>query len=100
MSVASVFEFRFSATTAEEGHQVATAIGADMSATAGYLDHEVIRDVADPGHVVVLTRWGAQADGEAVLSKYIHDPKIGRATELAGAAPRGFLGAVTTHDVR
>ena len=35
MTVASVFEFRFSAEKAEEGVDVAQAIGADMPATAG-----------------------------------------------------------------
>lgn len=94
MSIASVFDFKFSPETAEEGYGVAAAIGADMPATAEYLDHEIMRDVADSGPVMVITRWGEQADAEAALGGYIHDSKVVRATKMAGAAPTGFLGKV------
>ena len=97
MAVASVFEFRFSPGTTREGVDIANAIGADMPATAGCIGYEVIRDLADPGHVVVLTRWNTQSEGEAVLSSYIHDPKVTRATELLEHAPQGFLGELANH---
>ena len=97
MSVASVFEFRFSPETAGEGVEVARAIGADMPATAGCTGYDVIRDLADPGHVVVVTRWTTRSDGEAVLSGYIHDPKVAHATELLGHAPDGFLGELASN---
>lgn len=92
MSAVSVFDFKFSAENAAEGVELATAVGADMPATNGYIRHEVIRDIADAGHVVVITFWHEQAQGEAVLSHYIDDAKIVRVTELSGAAPSGFLG--------
>lgn len=94
MTVASVFEFRFSPETADEGYDVARRIGADMPATKGYIGHDVIRDGADGGHMLVITRWGQQSQAEAVLAEYQHDPKVGRATELLGAPPRGFLGTL------
>ena len=97
MAVASVFEFRFSPGTAQEGVEIARAIGADMPATAGCIGYDVIRDLADPGHVIVLTRWNTQGEGETVLSSYIHDPKVARATELLQHAPRGFLGELSHH---
>ena len=92
MSAVSIFDFKFSAETAVEGVELATAVGGDMPATEGYIRHEVIRDIADAGHVVVITFWHEQAQGEAVLADYIKDAKIVRVTELAGAAPTGFLG--------
>ena len=95
MPVASVFEFRFSAETAEEGVEVAHAIGADMPATAGCTGYDVVRDLADPGHVLVITRWNTRSEGEAVLSNYVDDPKVARATQLLGQAPNGFLGDIT-----
>jgi len=95
MAVSSVFEFRFSPDTTDEGVGVAQAIGADMPATVGYIGYDVIRDLADPGHVLVITRWNTQAEGQAVLASYIHDPKVARATELLGHAPQGFLGEIT-----
>lgn len=95
MTVASTFEFTFPKENAEEGFTVATSIGADMPATSGYVDHQVIRDVADSGHVLVITHWNEQSEGEAVLGDYIHDAKVVKATDLAGGtAPRGFLGVV------
>lgn len=39
----------------------------------------VIQDTADPGHVVVMTRWSQQSEGEAVLGEYVHDAKVARA---------------------
>ena len=97
MSVSSMFEFKFPAEQAEAGYQVATAIGEDMTATAGYEGHDIVRDLTDPGHVLVITRWAARENGESVLGTYIDDPKIGQATELAGGAPTGFLGSLDVH---
>ncbi len=95
MTVASIFDFRFSPTATQEGIDLATRIGADMTPTAGYVGHDVVRDLADAGHVVVITRWNDRSDGEAVLGTYINDPKVARATELLGHAPQGFLGELT-----
>ena len=94
MSAASVFDFSFKSEDAVEGAEIATAIGHDMTLTEGYERHEVVRDVADPAHVAVITFWHEQAQGEAVLDRYINDDKIVRATALIGAAPTGFLGLV------
>lgn len=92
MSAASVFDFPFKTENAAEGGDLATAIGHDMTLTEGYVRHEIVRDVADPAHVSVITFWNEQAQGEAVLSRYINDAKIEKATTLIGAAPTGFLG--------
>ena len=95
MAVSSVFDFHFTADHADEGVDLAFSIGADMPATAGYVRHDVVRDLADPGHVAVITQWHEQAQGEAVLKEYLNDPKIDQATKLAGGkAPAGFLGDV------
>ena len=92
MTATSVFDFKFKAENATEGGEIATAIGHDMTLTEGYERHEVVRDVADPAHVAVITFWHDQAQGEAVLGKYINDDKIVRATTLIGGPPTGFLG--------
>lgn len=94
MSAKSLFDFKFSATTREEGLRLATAIGNDMPPLDGYLDHEVIQDTKDPGHLMVNTRWSSAEHANAVLGKYIHDPKIKRATELLQGPPTGFVGEV------
>ena len=95
MSAASIFEFRFDSANTAEGFDLASAVGKDMEPTEGYLRHEVVRDIADAGHVAVITFWNEQAQGEAVLAAYLHDAKIERATVLGGGSePKGFLGLV------
>ena len=94
MSVRSIFEFRFTNTTSEEGLRLATAVGHDMEALEGYLDHEVIQDVGDPGHMMVSTRWGTRAEAAAVLSVYKDNPKIKRITEMLPDRPSGFVGEI------
>lgn len=92
MPVSSVFDMRFPRENADEGFTLSLAIGADMIATADCTGYDVIRDLADPGHVVIVTRWSSDSGGKNVLATYHHDPKISRVTELLGQTPTGFLG--------
>ena len=94
MTVKSMFEFKFSAQHAVEGVALARGIGADMPAKAGYLDHEVILDVSDAGHVMVNTHWESKEVAMAVLDPYQHDDKVVKATKLIGGPPAGFVGEV------
>ena len=96
MAVKSMFEFKFPADAREEGLRLAQAIGNDMPPLDGYLDHEVIQDVTDGGHVMVNTRWASREQAEAVLSKYNDDAKIKTANELIPGGPKGFVGEVLT----
>ena len=99
MTVKSVFDFKFSAATREEGIKLAKAIGNDMPPLSGYLDHEVIQDVADPGHLMVNTHWSSQQHAQAVLTAYNNDAKIKRAHELIPGGPTGFVGGVVPKSV-
>ena len=94
MSVKSVFEFKFPKEAQEEGLRLCQAVGQDMRALDGYLGHDVLRDVKDPGHVMVTTHWKDQAASDGVLPVYQHDSKIKRATDLIGTAPVGFVADV------
>ena len=89
-----MFDFKFSAATREEGVPLAESIGGDMPSKDGYVSHEVIQDVSDPGHVMVNTLWNSRQEAESVLTVYNNDPKIKRATELIGSPPTGFVGDV------
>lgn len=89
-----MFDFKFPAAAREEGLQLATAIGNDMPPLDGYLDHEVIQDVKDPGHLMVNTHWSSAEQASAVLGKYNEDAKVKRATELMKAPPTGFVGEI------
>ena len=96
MSVKSVFEFKFPVSAREEGLVLAQSVGGDMPPLDGYLDHEVLQDGEDPGHLMVNTHWSSAEKANAVLSKYQHDAKIKRATELLSGPPAGFIGNVLT----
>ena len=94
MSVQSSYEFKFTEASHEEGFCLATGIGDDMTGLTGYLDHEVIQDVADPGHMMVSTRWVSLDAANAVVSVHKNDVKIKRIVELLPDRPGGFLGHV------
>ena len=94
MSVKSIFEFHFPAASREEGFGLAKAIGNDMPPYEGYLDHEVIRDVKNLGHLQIVTRWGSREQADAVLAEYIKNPKIQQITELHSGPPSSFVGEV------
>lgn len=96
MPVESIFEFRFSAETCEEGLSVAKGIGADMPSRAGFLEYRVIQDLTDAGHMMVITRWDSSASADSTLTAYAQDAKVQRATELMGTQPSGFVGTVLT----
>ena len=94
MSVKSMFDFKFSEAAREEGLRLARSVGNDMPPLDGYLDHEVLQDVSDPGHVMVNTHWASAEQAQAVLTKYNEDAKIKRANELIPGGPTGFVGEV------
>ena len=94
MTVKSMFDFKFPAEHATEGVALAHGVGADMTSKAGYLDHEVITDVKDSGHVMVSTHWESEDAANSTLNPYQHDDKIAQATKLIGSAPTGFVGEV------
>ena len=94
MSVKSMFDFKFPAQHAAEGVAIAKSVGADMTTKAGYLDHEIIQDVKNPGHIMVNTHWENEQAAMAVLNPYQHDDKIVQAKKLIGSEPTGFVGEV------
>src|SRR4029450_10112604 len=63
MSVYSIWESRFPAEPAEEGVKVTKAIWRDMLCFDGYLSHELIQDLDQPGPLFVVSRWGSAAAG-------------------------------------
>ena len=92
MAVVSAFDFRFPDGAQEEGVRLCRGIGADMVSLDGYVDHQVVHDIGDAGHVTVTTRWMSENEAKATLSAYRHDPKIQRTRELMGREADGFVG--------
>ena len=92
MTVESSFDFKFPNAAQEEGLELAKAIGADMPSRAGFVEYRVLQDLTDAGHVQVTTRWDSSDSAQKVLTAYLQDSKVERATELIGSAPTGFVG--------
>ena len=92
MSVYSIWESRFPAEAADEGISVTKAIWRDMLSFDGYLTHELIQDLDQPGHLLVVSRWASRAAADAAMS-YASHPNARRATELVSEPRRRTVGA-------
>jgi len=92
MSVYSIWESHFPAQSLEEGIDVTKAIWHDMLSFQGYLTHELIQDLDQPGHVIVVSQWASRDAADAALS-YASHPNAERANELVSVPRRRTVGA-------
>lgn len=92
MSIYSIWESRFPADAADQGITVTEAIWHDMLGFAGYLGHELIQDLDDPGHLFVVSRWVSREAVDAALS-YLSHPNAALAERLVSEPRRRTLGA-------
>lgn len=90
----STFDYRYSPATRVEGIELCKQIGHDMVPLDGYVDHAVVQDVADAGHMTVTTTWESAEKAHSTLAVYRNDPKIQRATQLLGKESPGFVGEI------
>ena len=72
MSVYSIWESRFPDESAEEGVKVTKAIWRDMLCFDGYLSHELIQDLDQPGHLFVISRWATREAADAAMTYTSH----------------------------
>lgn len=92
MTVYSIWESRFPAETVEEGIRVTQAIWRDMLSFDGYLDHELIEDLDQPGHLFVVSRWASRDAADAAMS-YASHPNAKRVDHLVSEPRRRTVGA-------
>lgn len=92
MAAISTFDYRYSPDTRDEGIELCKQIGHDMIPLDGYVDHDVVQDVTDSGHMTVTTKWESAEKAHATLAVYRNDPKIQRTIELLGTESPGFVG--------
>ncbi len=72
MSVYSIWESRFPPESAAEGIKVTQAIWQDMLSFDGYLAHELVQDLDEQGHLIVISRWASREAADAALSYAAH----------------------------
>lgn len=92
MSVYSIWESRFPREAAEDGIAVTKAIWRDMPSFDGYLEHELVQDLDEPGHLVVVSRWESREAADAAMS-YASHPNAQRAERLVSEPRRRTVGA-------
>jgi quinol monooxygenase YgiN len=92
MPVYSVWDSHFPPEAADEGRAITEAIWRDMTEFDGYLGHELIEDLDDPGHLLVVSRWTDRQRPDDVLREYRTHPNAQRANELVTRPRTRFLG--------
>jgi heme-degrading monooxygenase HmoA len=92
MAVYSIWESYFSPEAAAEGRAVTEAIWRDMTRFDGYLGHELIEDVGDCGHLLVVSRWTTRRRADEVLREYAGHANARRANALVSRPRTRFLG--------
>jgi quinol monooxygenase YgiN len=91
MSVLSIWESYFPPEAAAQGRQLTEAIWRDMRGYDGYLDHELLQDLDDPGHLLVVSRWSSRERADAVLRDYADTPTAKAVNALVARPRRRFV---------
>jgi heme-degrading monooxygenase HmoA len=92
VNVYSIWESRFPAESAEEGIRATQAIWRDMVSFDGYVGHELIQDLDEPGHLFVLAEWESREASDAAMSYATH-PNARRVDRLVSQPRRRTVGA-------
>ncbi len=91
MPIYAIWESRFPAPQAEEGRAVTEAIWRDMPCFEGYLSHDLLVDVDDPGHVLVVSQWASREQADESLRLYAEHPNARAANNLVAEPRRRIL---------
>ena len=97
MNVTVLWESRFPAVSAEGGLDVTRKIWQDMRQFPGYVDHEIVRDLDDPGHLLVISHWTSREALETVKNRYGGHPNVLLVNKLA-SQPRTRWVAMRVED--
>jgi heme-degrading monooxygenase HmoA len=92
MSVYSIWESWFAAEAVEEGVAATKAIWEDMLSFEGYVGHELVQDLDEPGHLFVVARWDSREAADAALS-YSSHPNAERVERLVSRPRRRVIAA-------
>ncbi len=92
MSVYSIWESNFPPRDAHRGRAITEAIWRDMTHFDGYLAHELIEDLDEPGHLLVVSQWTTRRHADEVLREYSSHPNARHANELVSRPRTRFVG--------
>jgi quinol monooxygenase YgiN len=93
MAVYSIWESQFPQEASAAGRAVTERIWLDMQAYEGYVGHELLQDLDDPGHLLVVSRWESREHADQVLAEYAGHPNAVEANRLVSRPRRRFVAA-------
>jgi hypothetical protein len=96
MTVYSIWESQFPLQVCAEGRAVTERIWEDMRGYEGYVGHELLHDLDDPGHLLVVSRWESREHADRVLVDYAGNPNALEANRLVASPRRRFVAAGLT----
>jgi Antibiotic biosynthesis monooxygenase len=91
MAVYSIWESQFPPEARAAGRAVTERIWLDMQDYEGYLGHELLQDLDDPGHLLVVSRWESREHADQVPAEYAGEEPPSAATGAARQPTRGGL---------
>ncbi len=92
MPVFFVWESHFPLEASEAGRELTEAIWRrDMPGFDGYVSHELIEDLDDPGHLLVVSQWTSRERADVSLREYA-SPNVQRVNELVSRPRTRFVG--------
>jgi quinol monooxygenase YgiN len=89
-----IARIRYSPQRVDEGLDATRAIWSDMLQFDGDLDHEIVQDLDDPGHLFVVGRWRSREAADAALS-YASHPNARLADRLVSEPRRRTVGVAS-----
>jgi quinol monooxygenase YgiN len=92
MPAYSVWGSHFLPEQMQEGLAITEAIWRDMTQFDGYLTHELIEDLDDPGHLLVVSQWTTRRRADETLREYATHPNARRVDELVSRPRTRFVG--------
>jgi len=93
MTVYPIWESYFPPDAIGEGRDVTERIWEDMTRYEGYAGHELLGDVDDPGHLLVVSRWDTRERADQVLAEYADHPNAVEANRLVERPRRRIVAA-------
>jgi heme-degrading monooxygenase HmoA len=92
MSVYSVWESNFQPEDSQDGRATTEAVWRDMTRFDGYVTHELIEDLDDPGHLLVVSQWTTREHSDEAVRDYATHPSARHANELVTRPRTRFVG--------
>jgi heme-degrading monooxygenase HmoA len=93
LAVYSIWESQFPPEAHAEGRGVTERIWQNMQGYEGYVGHELLHDLDDPGHLLVVSRWESRAHADQVLADYASHPNALEANRLVSSPRRRIVAA-------